>query len=497
MTRTKLLFLSFFLLSLQIELFGQSGLSIVDLQVNGLIRNYVVEDLDQDGRNDVVISYSTDDKRKSKNRFLAVYFQSSDGFLQEPNQVIQVDDDAVVYDVANVQGDNQKEILYINSRGVFYIPLIKGLFRRESGKLLIEAGDIFPGPDVFKLEFFNFARAVTNSTFDDLLIPIGSTNFLYTRSDTKNRFVQVTEILSGVNVSLISDEEQDAITSTAAGSHTDIINYNNDQYPDIAFLFKNKIEVFLQTPDGKFNQIPDREVNFKTGDSKTSTMIKSLKDMNGDGIPDVFIERTNYADRLEFKKDFEFFWGTRDAKGIASFGNKPDYTASETGIFVKAITEDFDNDGKVDLAVMNFDIGISNLLGTFISNNIKVSCSLFLQRGNTFPKSSTYQKDIEQEINIRRDYNRDLMYNLSADLNGDGFNELISFKDDKTIVVYLGNSKTYLSASKSFSENVQVPENGKNMSSQKIFSKQKNDLVIMYDYNDPQSLRNTLKIISK
>ena len=120
-----------------------------------------------------------------------------------------------------------------------------------------------------------------------------------------------------------------------------------------------------------------------------------------------------------------------------------------------------------------------------------------MQRGNTFPKSSTYQKDIEQEINIRRDYNRDLMYNLSADLNGDGFNELISFKDDKTMVVYLGNSKTYLSASKSFSENVQVPENGKNISSQKIFSKQKNDLVIIYDNNDPSSLRNTLKIISK
>lgn len=497
MNKYNILWIFLLLILFSFPLTAQSGLSIIDIQVSGAIQNYVVEDLDQDGRSDLIISYTTNDRKKSNNRFLAVFFQTADGFPNNPNQTLPIDDDAIVYDVANVVGDNQKEIVYINSRGVFYIPLVKNVYRRENAKLLIETFTMFSGADADNFEYYNFARIVTNSTYDDLLIPLGGTTLIASRSESKNRYIAISELYSGVSLKIKRDANLGMVSANQQSYAIEILNLNNDGLLDIAFIYENHIDFFLQSTNQDFNQTADKEINFRTGGLKTKTQIKLLKDLNNDGLADVFIERVDFSDRMDLKKEFEIYNGSRDSKSVLNFSVKPDFSVSQKGIWVNAIVEDIDGDSKYDLAILNYGIGITNIFNTFLSNSIKVNFNLYIQKGNTFSPNPTYQKDIEQEIDIRRDYFRNLFYNISCDLNGDGFNELISFRDNKTLVVYLGNRRTYLSSAKSFSETIIIPENGNNISAQNIFSKQKQDMVIRYDQEDAPSLRNTLKIISK
>ena len=489
------LWLTFLFCSL--ELAAQNGLSVIDMQVSGPIKNYVIEDLDLDGRNDLIVSYVTDDKKKSKNRFLAVFLQTADGFQPEPNQIITVDDDAVLYDIANVTGDAQKEIIYINSRGIFYYPMVKGLYRRENAKLLFETYTMFAGADPNNFEYYDFGRVITNATYDDLLIPLGGTTLLATRNDSKNKYSLLTELNTGVTLKVKRDSDLGFVNGYQQGYIIEVLNLNNDQLLDLAFIFGNHIDIYIQGNNKEFGQLPDKEITFKSGSQKTQTQIKMFQDLNGDGLSDVFLERVDFSDRLDLKKEFEFYFGSRDSRNIITMAAKPDYVLTQNGVLVKALVEDIDGDSKFDLSVLSYDIGVTNLFNTFLASGIKVNYHLYMQKGNTLAKSATYQKDIDQEINIRRDYFRNLFYNISCDLNGDGLKELISFRDDKTLVVYLGNQRTYLSTSKSYSENITIPENGMNVSSHHIFSKQKDDLVIRYDHDDPPALRNTLKIISK
>ncbi|QLE00832.1 VCBS repeat-containing protein [Galbibacter sp. BG1] len=216
---------------------------------------------------------------------------NGDGFL-----------DIYVCNAGNVEGDNQKNELFINNGDLTFTEKAEDYNLAESGFTTHAA-------------FFDYDKDgdldvyILNNSF----IPVNSLQYNNKRELRAKDWNLPKQLLGGGDKLLRNDEGKFIDVSEKSGIYGSLIGFglgvtvgdvNNDYYPDIYVSndFYERDYLYINNQDGTFSE----EIENWTGHISHSSMGADMADINNDGNPDIFVTDMLAEDDKRAKEVSEF-----------------------------------------------------------------------------------------------------------------------------------------------------------------------------------------------
>lgn len=210
------------------------------------------------------------------------------------------------------------------------------------------------------------------------------------------------------------------------GGGVTIGDVNNDGLPDIYFsgtLVSNKL--YLNKGDMKFEDITNKagvaaNDGFKTG--------VTMADVNNDGWLDIFVCRTSKSD--DGKKDNLLFINNKNltfTESAEQFGLNDNSNTNHANFF------DYDNDGDLDLYLLNHRLGFKDAVKMDLKSNPDGSITRIKSPKTPFESDRLYKNNNGKFTNVTKAAGlENSSFGLSAtiaDLNQDGYMDIYVAND--------------------------------------------------------------------
>ena len=214
------------------------------------------------------------------------------------------------------------------------------------------------------------------------------------------------------------------------GGGVGVGDINNDGLPDLYFSAnKGPNALYLNKGDLQFEDISSKS-NLDQFNGEWTTGV-TMVDINNDGWMDIYVCCSNNVDSPELRSNLFFInQGDMTFKEMGKAMNVADTSFSTHAAFL-----DYDNDGDLDLYVLNHPIDFNDRRK--INNHEKIelgtnkSDHLYKNNGNmTFT-------DVSLEAGINN-HGFGLSVN-TCDFNNDGFNDIVTGNIEEQNVIYFGD----------------------------------------------------------
>jgi len=291
------------------------------------------------------------------------------------------------------------------------------------------------------------------------------------------------------------------------------IDANFDQRLDILVLETNKLHVYEQSQTGEFLTIP-REIPmpvevsampwwFARGADGQSIdqsnlqhrMIESIEDINGDNIADLMIRQTQTAGVFDRQNNYEIYFGS-NLNGSLKFSPKVDTSISAEGTLTNLQLVDIDNDGRQEILVSSFDLGVSQIIGALLSGSIDQDVYLFSLNGdNKYSKTPLFSEEVDLNFSLSSGSTGQPVI-LSADFDGDGIKELMLSANEKRLAIYNGERSDRLLGSRSKRHKLLLPQDGSMLMSADLNGDNRDEVIVRYGKQDKEKVRNKVIVLS-
>jgi len=253
------------------------------------------------------------------------------------------------------------------------------------------------------------------------------------------------------------------------------MDYNQDGRSDLVFWNEDHFDVYLQEANGLFSDvakpfavnvsfdsdgaysllfglIEGNTFSLVTGFRKKTnrTVLRSVRDMNDDGIPDLLKHTLQGRSILRLQCRYEIYFGTTSPDGIkfaqdASTAIEPRGNAGgmEPGGYSSLWLEDFDGNGQVDILRGDIKIGVGAIVRALLGRSITMSAELYRMEDGVYPDKATAKRKITTDFDIsgERGGGRDagfFPFVLVGDVNGDRRLDVLAGKNREELHVFLG-----------------------------------------------------------
>lgn len=291
------------------------------------------------------------------------------------------------------------------------------------------------------------------------------------------------------------------------------VDTNFDQLKDIITLQDSKLRVFEQSKTLDFSLITSeitlpfkvsavpwwmlRGADGKSADQSNlkHRMLEAIEDINGDGIADIMVRLTNSSGVFDRQNIYEIFYGF-NSKGELSFLSKPNTSISAEGTLSGLELLDINADGRKEILVSSFDIGISQIIGALLSGSIDQDVYVFsLDKNDEFTEDPLFEEEVDLNFSLSSgSTGRPVI--LLADLNGDKLKELVLSSGSKRLAIYRGENSDELFKSRSKRHKLKLPENGAMISAVDLNDDAKQEILVRYGKQDPEELRHKIIVLS-
>jgi len=417
--------------------FGAQDYSSTPLACGDRADTFLAEDVDGDGRRDLVVQSGLD---------LRFFVLGPGGFPAAPTFSLRLDATTFLWTLASFADHPKASVVTMSSRGIHRYVRADGGFAPRPQDLVIHP-NIFEGSvaaDQAPLHLDFMPELTGDGLRDAVLFAAGEILVLTQRKDAAGRpDFRLAQKLplpidSGLQLSWGPHQTVREVTSVPVIAYGD---FNGDKRVDISYYLDESIGTFFQQPDGRFAAADERAVGEKRKRRNTFLRFEvppQIVDLNGDGLLDVVVV---YA-----SKGRTHVYMNRDGK--TDFSNPDAVLRVEDGWSTGAYVKDLDRDGTSEI-IMGIvrKFGILGGLEVFTSKKIDLELHVF----RFDAKAGTYNTQPVQQIPFRipftfqatRDSAQvDLTFrpNFDADVDGDGRIDLIVERDAQTLDVYKGTA---------------------------------------------------------
>jgi hypothetical protein len=464
-------------------------------------------------------------------RQLAIYALDNNSKFQLMDQML-LEQTLFAFDVGDVQADGLQNLYFLSKEQLFQyqfigpgqtanktsgpvmaapqtnnIPSIK-----NSQSTLVPISKItsmFLSAQADAIVAMDFAKDINNDQFDDFVIPHFEQLNLYLSSEQAGakggltaQALDITSLLKVDGSEMIFQPRELFFVDMDLNTSTDIVLVETAQ-----------LRVFQQSANGQFNSTPiiiplaaDIEgINWwnkieADGQQLDQSQLKHRKveaitDINGDKLPDLIVRFTQSSGVLDRTNDYEFFYG-RAKQGRLNYGQDADTRIQSESTLSDLKWLDLDGDGKQEIMLSAFDLGVSQIISALLSSSIEQEVLIFkMDENNRFSAKPTASQDVEITFSLSSGRSGEPMMK-AQDVNGDKLKDLIFSEGEEQIrVLFASDDGKKLFNKRAEKYKVRVPKNAKSITHNDVNNDGKMDLILHYSRADSAELLNKIIVL--
>jgi len=495
-------FTVFFCATLSIEAHSavSKNMSFIDQSVEvpypltmGVIAGNFLPDLGKE-----LLTFSLDENKK---RWLMIY--SYDVIVQK---YIVTDKTMIPRRFHSFDIGQSKQVLATKALQKIYFFSSSGLYEYQQGEFIQRAviKSLYLEPEAAYLRRGDFVHDLNNDTFDDVIVNNFSQTVLLIGGDDNQFFRQVLPVKPQMSF------EQNTISFTPVTLFFADVNF--DDRTDIARAGEGDIGVYLQLENGQFNETAETiSINAlisslewwskrdESGEQLDQTklesrMLDALRDLNGDGIADMVVKYSKALGVLDRANDYEIYLGKK-VLGKLVFGEQPSSVIRADGVLTGLEFSDIDNDDILEVLLVGFDIGLTQIIGALVSGSIDQDVYVFKMNGaSSYGRKPIFRKKVDLNFSLSSGQTGTPVVKL-GDVNGDGLKDLILSVSDNRLRIYYGKSDSKIFTKRSVSYKTHLPSDGDLVSVNDLNYDGKDDLLMSFSAADEQGRIKTFKVL--
>ncbi|MBN2102845.1 VCBS repeat-containing protein [bacterium] len=393
-------------------------------------------DLDHDNDLDfIVLHRDTEDLQYSSMRFISIFFQNRGIYQSTADIRYRVGDRDILVDWGDMDGDGLMEFYIIRPDGIVsWSPQ-----RPDSLIPVLLSPSIFSGADADRLVHWPFLWDIDADSTSEIILNQKQGLHVYAK-DSLNHY-RLSAILQ-VNFEHRLIREESLILQTCLPQML-LKEMNHDNRPDIVFFSDDRLAVFYtQTRPGMiYTQpiLPDYIFRFSMKDSHLSMlealapadMSIELDDLNRDGCSDIVFSRASKAGFTKTLSQVQLYYCTE-----GKFQPLPDHVLMAENFYGDHVIADFNSDGRKDIALLQFPIGLVGAAKFLITRRIKYGFDIYLQKPDGhFKDEPDHRIRFSRHSNISHVLRPE--YSEFTDWDGNGRLDLLVNVDHQQIIGFI------------------------------------------------------------
>lgn len=452
-------------------------------------------DLYGDGRRQILIAGRDDNHEQ----YLAIYsLDSIQKSSTEPLITLNPGANLIAYDVGRLGDDDV--LLFIEPGRILRYSLVDGEFVE-----VIKIRSIYVQPrsgDIVPIDFF---RDVNDDGRDDLVVP-----------DTAGQRVRLQKPDGSLGEeSLLEESSRMTIADSMVSFQSWPLfsgDMNFDGLSDLGVWRGNTLRVYPQLPDHRYQGDPDTvqlglnllseaEIRaLQTGAGSvdqrglSETSIVSIKDHNGDQLPDILIETKLSMGVFDKRNNLSLHLGRRQSESLVYRESEDALVASE-GLQDVMLTTDIDGDDLQDLVVRKIRLSLPRVIKALLSGKVSLRLNFFRM---TPDGGYTEEPNYVARTNVHFSVSSgqiDVPAVEVADFDGDGLKDLMMQTRPDRLTFSRGVANDSLFSDDSTRVEVDLPRNGELVVSEDVNDDGRADLIMRYTTADGEEAAHIVRIL--
>lgn len=428
-------------------------------ELSGRLLASRVVDFDGDGAKDIVAAHLEKDgelnARGRMRRRLSVFLQragkpANQRWKTTPDLTIEVDDEAVLFSVADFLPAPGAEIALVRFAGVTLLSRSgKALKPDVTTVIKTEKPGFFDFPAEGGLFYWDLCPDLDGDKRCELLFPTKSGYLVLGAADAATASDETGRpTLSSRGLVTVSSSEKFGppmeteflnrfLTYQSTLRRVVALDMNADGRKDLVVYRSKGLSTFLQGKDGRFRAKADRNRKLKLvedaadnkGGEKKDAFARvalALRDLNGDRRVDLVATQTlgKIGVFSSLRTRVLIFLGT--PKGIDE--SKPNRIINLEGLTVFPEFTDFNGDKDVDIVLSSLRVDLLSNVKKAITKSLSTTYTVYLYRGGprVYSQDADFERDVEVDLDSAENQGKVRLTFFRGDYNGDGLKDMLT-----------------------------------------------------------------------
>ncbi len=419
--------------------------AIDELRVPGRLTAVHAEDVDGDGRRDLLALFSVGAPPRIERR-VALFLNHRDRFSPVPDRIVTAPRDAAFVDLADVDGDHHLELLFGSARGLAYL----GGSWDGSMHELADLPGLALLPDEEQLVFLDVARDWNGDGRDEILLPLVDRIAMLARgADGGWTRIGDLQLPPRASYSVRADSYDPRarnywLRAVLTVPELRLGDFDGDGRADLFALTEDSVTVY-RGGGALFEPAPALVLPLRTRseaevDRNSAVVQITVRDLDGDGVADLAVNKvTGGISAMEGRT--AFYYGRRGG----GYG-EPRQLLAQAGFAGSLLFGDLDGDGLPELVLPHAAVGFAEAVRVMVARKLAMG---FAVRRNLGAKGFADRPSIDLSIDLAVDYSGfaelgSPFPTLDGDFNGDGRPDLLGPHGTDALAVWLGGGKSLL-----------------------------------------------------
>lgn len=255
-----------------------------------------------------------------------------------------------------------------------------------------------------------------------------------------------------------------------------LIDENNDNKTDLAFWNGKSLSVYRQNAANSFSKTPaeliipiDNLINSYTdlrfdeddasNNRNESKLLENILDINADGIEDLLIKTITNEGIFGWESQYQVYFGRIGSNNRLEFSSQPSTEIVGRGYQFGVEHADIAGDGKKEFVISSAKVTIGALIRGLLARSVKVNFSVYRLENNQFSSKPVVQKTVSAKFDFSSGKTF-IPATLTADITGDGREDLLLQQGKNTLLIYKGIDSAQLFSSKPVKLTLDLPKTG-------------------------------------